>query len=167
MVDALSTEREPAVITAHKEIELAVRMSAQHPEPAELLAELRAGQVEVHACTSYQDRSQMVVLLIADNPSRAQELLRQAGYECKRQMVILIELAPYNPGLLIQLRAALERAGVSILSSHLCSSGARGLSLVVQTTDNERAFAVLEHARQSVMERPPLDSHDVLSAHAA
>lgn len=137
------------MITAHKEVELAVRMPVHEQGTTNMLSELRHQNVEVRACTCYQDHSRLVALLIADDPARTLEVLQQAGYDCKSQPVILVEVAPYNPGLLVQLRAALERAGVSILSSHLCRSSAKGLSIAVQTTDNTTAFTVLQQAQGS------------------
>ena len=115
-----------------------------------MLSQLRNERVEVRACTYYQEHTGQVALLIADNPTHTLDVLQKAGHQCKSQPVILVEIKPYNPAILLKLHDALEKSGVSILSSHLCSCDSNGLSLAVLTTDNALAFHVLQQAQHFV-----------------
>ena len=140
------------MFSTRKDIELAVRMPVDKHGTVDMLLELRSHHINVHAYTSYQDHSRLVALLITDDPVQTLNLLQKAGYECKSHEILLVEIEPYNIGLLVQLRSTLERAGVSILSSHLCSTSDTGLRIAVQTTDNALAFLILQYAQHLAKE---------------
>ena len=102
--------------------------------------------------------------MIADDPAHTLDVLGKSGHQYKSQAVILIEIKPYNPALLIKLHDTLERAGVSILSSHLCSCDADVLSIAVLTTDNAVAFRAIQQA-QHFLEADQCTSNAVATIH--
>ena len=144
------------MFTAQQEVEFSIMLPAHKMGTVDILSQLRSAHIQIRTCTYCQEPTGQMARLIADDPAHTLDVLEKAGHQYKSQAVILVEIKPYNPAVMIKLHDTLERAGVSILSSHLCSCDADVISIAVLTTDNAVAFHAIQEAQH---EKP-----DALSA---
>lgn len=128
---------------ARKETELAVRIGQQPGDLSRLLSTISAKRINILAYCSYSERDEGVVLLVAEDPARAQQALIGAGYSCRANSVVLVG-APDKIGAAAALGGHLGQAGVSILYSYASSSGATEFHAVFKTTNDELAIQILE-----------------------
>ena len=134
------------MIVAHEDVELAVRLPADRDSKVDVLSRLAAQRIGVTSFASYQERDRFILLLIAEDPRRAQEVLAQAGYSCKSDAVVLVDVAPEQITQLAQIGHCLHQAGVSILSSHVAPHKPGNLCAVFHTSDNHHALQILTQA---------------------
>ncbi len=89
---------------------------ADHPgELAKLLGVLGAASINIDAMSANSGSGHSYVSLITDEPIKARQSLRKAGYECNQRTVIVVSL-PNTPGALAALAHTLGDAGVNIES---------------------------------------------------
>ncbi len=87
-----------------------------HPgELARLLGVLAAASVNIDAMSANSGSGHSYVSLITDQPIKARQSIKNAGYACSQRTVIVVSL-PNAPGALAALARKLGDAGVNIES---------------------------------------------------
>ena len=132
------------MIGAEEQVELVVQLPAGRTECRGVLAQLSRENLRVHACSSYRGFGGLVLLLIVEDPNRALAVLREAGYDCRTQPVLVVDLPRCDVGLMVRLTKKLEQAGVFILRSHVTLLNQGGLKVALQTSDNGLARRILQ-----------------------
>jgi hypothetical protein len=132
------------MICATEQLELVVQLPAGRTESRDTLAQLSRENLKVHACSSYCGSDGLVLLLIVEEPVQALAALRSAGYDCRSQPVLVIELPRYDVGVMVRVTKELEQAGVFILRSHVALLGQGALKVALQTSDNRLARHILQ-----------------------
>jgi hypothetical protein len=134
------------MIQVKKDIEVAVRLKNEQSVLEQMHDTLAACGVEVQASHSLHNGHRMLALLITDDGHRAQRVLEAAGFDCWSEAVIRVD-APRR-GTAAQLGTQLGAAGVRIVYSYLSllpsAEGTEFACLVLKTTNDERALAVLQ-----------------------
>jgi hypothetical protein len=110
-------------------------------ELAKLLGILAAGSINIDAMSSNSGSGHSYVSLITDQPIKARQSLRKAGYACDQRTVIVVSV-PDKPGSFAALARKLGEAGIDIESVvHLGSMGDRvQLALGVDNLDAARGL---------------------------
>ena len=129
--------------TVTRQIEITVNLSNEPALMGRLMATAGSCGAEVLAACSYYSYDGAVVMLVTDDAARTLRALEGAGFECKRDSVLLVEI-PDEPSIAALLSARLSAAGIRVLYSYsFRSEGGRGYA-VFKTTDDHRAFYLLE-----------------------
>jgi hypothetical protein len=89
-----------------------------------------------------------MVLVVTDDPKRAKQALACAGFACKVNPVIMVDLET-RIGAMAQLGAHLLRAGIPILYSYASNIEEGEIVAVFKTHDDARAIEVLQSSLQS------------------
>lgn len=131
------------MIGATQQIEITVRTVNQPALMGKLMAITVSCGSEVLAACSYWDGSETVVKLVTESAVRTLNALRAAGFECRSNPVVLVEV-PDKAGVAEFLSDKLLGAGLNILHTYSFRSD-RDLDYVVfKTTDDHRAVYILE-----------------------
>ena len=128
---------------AHIETELAVRIGNRPGELARLLSAISTEQINILAYCAYSDRDEGVVLLVTEDPRRAQRAVEVAGYPSKTNAVIVVG-ATDQVGAAATLGARLGQAGVNILYSYASADGSGRFCAVFKTNNDDMAVQILE-----------------------
>lgn len=122
-------------------IQLDVDLPDRPGELAKLLGILAAEKINIDAMSQNSGGGRSYVSLITDQPIKARQSLREAGFECAQRTVIVISV-PDTPGAFAALSRKLGDAGVDILSVvHLETMGDRvQLAIGVDNLDAARAL---------------------------
>jgi hypothetical protein len=131
------------MIPIREETELAVHLPSNACSTGDLCELLREHGVHVTAVSCFRERRGCVALIITEDQAVAADVLEAAGFSCHRDPALVVGPSPSRPGALVELGRALRRAGVGILSSHICPSEDDTLLAVLHTTDNKAALRVL------------------------
>jgi hypothetical protein len=126
-----------------REIELAVRIGHEPTEMSAVGIIAWHPDVEVLVMRSYCDQDGVVLLLVTTNPHKAAQVLEAAGFRCKNNAVLLVGPL-HRSALAAQIGAELSALGIEVLYSYASSSGAGHHYLVFKTTEDDRAFQMLE-----------------------
>ena len=128
---------------ARKDVELAVRVPNKPGALGEVLSVLADKQINVLAYCSYNDRDELVLLIVANNSLAAKEAISAAGFKCKANSVVLVGAAD-EVGAAAKLGMHLGMGGIDILYSYASSCGGGSFIAVFKTMNDEKAIAVLE-----------------------
>ena len=128
---------------ASRQIEITVRTASQPAILGRLMATSVSCGSEVLAACSYWDGAATVVRLVTQDAQRTANALRAAGFECKSNPIVLVEI-PDKPGLTAAIGARLTGAGIRILYSYSLQSEGGRTRAVFKTTDDDRAIYMLE-----------------------
>lgn len=122
-------------------IQLDIDLPDRPGELAKLLGVLAKGSVNIDAMSANSGGGRTYVSLITDQPIKARQSLRKAGYDCSQRTVIIVSVAD-TPGALAALVGKLGDAGVDIQSIvHLEAIGDRvQLAVGVDNRDAARAL---------------------------
>jgi hypothetical protein len=126
-----------------RQIEITVHVSNEPASMGRLMANAGACGSEVLAACSYYSYDGAVVMLVTEDTARTLHALEDAGFKCKRDWVLLVEI-PDKPGLASLLGARLTAAGIRVLYSYSFRSEKDHGYVVFKTTDDSRAFYLLE-----------------------
>ena len=122
-------------------IQLDIDLPDRPGELAKLLGVLAKESVNIDAMSANSGGGRTYVSLITDQPIKARQSLRKAGYDCSQRTVIIVSVAD-TPGALAALVRKLADAGVDIQSIvHLEAIGDRvQLAVGVDNRDAARAL---------------------------
>ena len=122
-------------------IQLDVDLPDRPGELAKVLELLGGDGVNIDAMSANSGGGRSYVSLITDQPIKARQVLKKAGYSCSQRTVIAIRL-PDTPGSLAALARRLGTAGVDIESIvHLESMGDHvQLAIGVDNLDRARGL---------------------------
>lgn len=122
-------------------IQLDVEVPDKPGELAKLLGVLAAASINIDAMSANSGDGASYVSLLTDQPIKARQSLKKAGYSCSQRTVIVVTVAD-KPGSFAALARRLGEAGVDIQSVvHLESIGDRvQLALGVDNRDVARAL---------------------------
>lgn len=122
-------------------IQLDVDLPDRPGELAKLLGVLAAAAINIDAMSANSGSGHSYVSLITDQPIKARQSLRGAGYECSQRTVIVVSVLD-KPGSFAALARRLGEAGVDIESVvHLEVVGERvQLALGVDNRDVARTL---------------------------
>jgi hypothetical protein len=134
------------MIRIREETELAVSLPSDGCGTQQLCALLKDRDVHVTAISCFRDRHGCVALIVTEEPELASRVLKEAGLSHHSDPALLVGPSPPQPGALVELGRELRRAGVGILSSHLCPTDDHTMMAVLRTTDNKAALRVLNTA---------------------
>ena len=134
------------MIPIHQETELAVRLPGNTLGSDQLCALLSERGIHVKALSCFYDRTGCVALVVTEEPAEATEVLEEAGFSWRGDQALLVGPSPSRPGMLVELGRELRRAGVGILSSHLCPTDNDTMLAVLHTTDDKTALRILNQA---------------------
>jgi len=126
---------------ARREVELAVRIGNRPGELARMLSQISETGTNILAFCAYSDRDEGVVLLVAADPDRTQQALRVAGYDCRRNPVVVVRAAD-RVGAAAAIGHHLGNAGINILCSYASSTGANFYA-VFKTDNDDLAVEIL------------------------
>jgi hypothetical protein len=126
-----------------KQVEITVHVSNDPASMGRLMATTASCGVEVLAACSYYSYDGGIVMLVTDDAARTMHALEHAGFKCKADSVLLVEI-PNKPGIGTLLGAKLTGAGIRILYSYSFRSANDQGYIVFKTTDDHRAFYLLE-----------------------
>lgn len=99
--------------------------------------------INILAMNAWVEGADAVLRLITEDNLRTIDTLKEHGYDAEEQGVILID-APHKSGILRHVTETLAREGIAL--THLYASATIGQDIclvVVDTSDNERAFVLL------------------------
>ena len=133
---------------AHSEIELAVRLGSAPGVLGRVLSLLADHSINILAYCAYNERQDLVLRLVSNDPFRAKEVRAAAGDLCRASAVVLVGAAD-QVGSAATIGSRLGIAGVNILYSYASSAGANQFYAVFRTNDNRRALLVLNASDQS------------------
>lgn len=122
-------------------IQLDIDLPDRPGELAKLLGILAAASINIDALSANSGSGHSYVSLLTDQPIKARQSLKKAGYACTQRTVIVVSL-PDTPGAFAALARKLGDAGVDIESVvPLESVGSRvQLALGVDNRDAARAL---------------------------
>lgn len=122
-------------------IQLDIALPDRPGELAKLLGALARESVNIDAMSANSGEHRTYVSLITDQPIKARQTLRKAGYECHQRTVLVVSVQD-RPGALAALARTLGDAGVDIESIvHLEAVGDRvQLAIGVDNRDAARAL---------------------------
>ncbi len=122
-------------------IQLDVELPDRPGELAKLLGILAAASINIDAMSANSGDGRSYVSLLTDQPIKARQSLRKAGYPCSQRTVIVVAV-PDRPGAFAALAKKLGEAGVDIQSVvHLESVGDRvQLAIGVDNRDIARTL---------------------------
>ena len=110
-----------------------------------VLEMLAACGVAVHSCLQYGNLDQL--LLVTDAPDKAARALQSAGYRCRMENVVLVDVAAGDRWAGLRAGQALHTGGVKILHSYVSRTAAGHGQAVFQTANNRQALNILISAR--------------------
>lgn len=122
-------------------IQLDLELTDRPGELAKLLGILATESVNIDAMSANSGYGHSYVSLITDQPIKARQSLKKAGYACSQRTVIVVSVAD-RPGSFAALARKLGDAGVDVQSVvHLETVGERvQLALGVDNRDAARAL---------------------------
>jgi hypothetical protein len=129
--------------TVKRQVEITVNLSNEPALMGRLMATAGSCGAEVLAACSYYSYDGAVVMLVTDDADRTLRALEDAGFKCKRDSVLLVEI-PDEPGIAAVLGARLSAARIRVLYSYSFRSENNHGYMVFKTTDDYRAFYLLE-----------------------
>jgi hypothetical protein len=129
--------------TVKRQVEITVHVSNDPASMGRLMATTGSCGAEVLAACSYYSYDGAVVMLVTDDATRTVRALESAGFKCKADSILLVEI-PDKPGIAALLGAKLAAAGIRILYSYSFRSENDQGYVVFKTTDDNRAFYLLE-----------------------
>ena len=129
--------------TVKRQVEITVNLSNEPALMGRLMATAGSCGAEVLAACSYYSYDGAVVMLVTDDADRTLRALEGAGFSCKCDSVLLVEI-PDEPGIAALLGVKLTAAGIRVLYSYLFRSEDTQGYVVFKTTDDNRAFYLLE-----------------------
>jgi hypothetical protein len=128
--------------TVKRQVEITVNLSNEPALMGRLMATAGSCGAEVLAACSYYSYDGAVVMLVTDDAARTFRALEEAGFRCKRDSVLLVEI-PDEPGIAMLLGARLSAAGIRVLYSYSFRSENDQGYMVFKTIDDNRAFYLL------------------------
>ncbi len=123
-------------------IQLDVEVPDQPGELAKVLDLLATEKVNIDAMCANSGDGRSYVSLITDQPVKARQSLRKAGYTCTQRTVIVISL-PDGPGALAAVVRKLSGAGVDIKSVVPLESVGNRVQLAIGADDVQKARALV------------------------
>jgi len=123
-------------------IQLDIDLPDRPGELAKLLGILAAESINIDAMSENSGDGHSYVSLITDQPIKARQSLRKAGYACDQRTVLVVTLED-TPGAFAELARRLGKAGVDIESVvHLEVVGSR-VQLAIGVDNRDAARAVV------------------------
>jgi hypothetical protein len=99
--------------------------------------------INILAMNAWVEGSDAVLRLLTEDNLRTSDVLRQHGYDVQEEGVILIE-APHKAGILRHVAESLAKEGIALTHLYASATIDQDVCLVVvDTSDNERAFVLL------------------------
>ena len=129
--------------TAKRQVEITVNLPNDPVAMGRLTAIVGACGTDVLAACSYDSNDGAVVMLVADDAARTLRALEGTGFKWRQNSVLLVEI-PKKHGIAALLGAKLTAAQIRILHSYSFRSEKNQEYVVFKTTDDNRAFYLLE-----------------------
>ena len=123
-------------------IQLDVDVADRPGELAKILAILAREKINIDAMSANSGGGRTYVSLLTDQPIKARQSLRKAGYECTQRTVIVISIAD-TPGAFAAIVRKLGDAGVDIQSVVQLESMGDHVQLAVGVDNHDAARALV------------------------
>ncbi len=133
-------------MSIRKMTELTVPVKSQVGELARVLGLVSQAGANVIAFCGYEHRGDTggaEILIVPDNPDRAQAALERAGYACTANPVIAIRGAA-GKGMGARLADRFAQAGINILYSYASSTGTGQSAAIFRVAQTDAALRALK-----------------------
>lgn len=108
---------------------------------------------------SLADTSEYGMLrMIVNDPEKAKKVLKESGFSAMLTDVIAVRL-PHEVGMLQKLLKVLYSADINIEYMYALATGKDNASMIVKTSDGEKALKALEENKMQVFE--PLEAYAI------
>ena len=103
-------------------------------------------------CISLADTSEYGLLrLVVSDPAKAKEILNANGFPAKMTDVIAVRL-PHHFGMLNTLTKLIHDSGMNIEYMYALTSGGENASIIIKTSDNEKALQLIQRSNFKLMD---------------
>ena len=110
----------------------------------DILDVLKAGEVNIFSLSLADTAEYGLLRLIVDNPEKGKEKLVEAGFSCMVADVFVVKV-PHTPGSLQNILKTISDEEISIEYMYGLSVGGPDASIVVKTSDFDRAREVFKN----------------------
>lgn len=97
--------------------------------------ELAKGRINIYTMLATDSAEFGIVRIIVDDANNAKALLTKAGYQCRIDFVIAVDMASYAPGTLNKILDSLNQANVNIRYLYISFDRKTSNPIVVMQTD--------------------------------
>lgn len=94
-----------------------------------------------------------IIRLIVDNPDKALEALQKAGYQCRIDYVLAVDMASDQPGTLDKILTHLKDANVFVRYLYISFDRKTSSPIVVLTTDEPETETFLQGKGYTLLDR--------------
>ena len=113
-----------------------------------LLSLLEQHGLPVLTWNCFNNQTGRVLLLTTDHPDEVLCVLKEAGYRCWTNNVVLVGPMTYSPSLVAQLYMELKRDQVDIRSAYLSATQSGQSYVVFSTTNDLQAVRTIEQKQR-------------------
>jgi hypothetical protein len=106
--------------------------------------ELAKQNINIYTMLATDSAEFGIVRIIVDNAEKAKEQLTGAGYQCRIDYVIAVDMASDKPGTLNRILANLEKANVNIRYLYISFDRETSSPIVVMQTDEPETETFLQ-----------------------